>query len=146
MSGWLSVNESGRDASMIRTPKRWLVRMAAIMVTASVLCACAAGGADNRASHAASFETTPCPQPNIAGFPDLDFPSTVQCGYLTVPENRALPDGRHIRIFVMRAPAVADKPRRDPLVYLSGGPGGAGSFEAAFMMKQGINAGREVIF
>jgi len=146
MSGWLSVNECGQTTSMIRTAKRLLVRVTAVIATASLLCACAAGGADSRASHAASFETTPCPQPNIAGFPDLDFPSTVQCGYLTVPENRALPDGRHIRIFVMRAPPVADKPRRDPLVYLSGGPGGAGSFEAAFMMKQGINAGREVIF
>ena len=31
---------------------------------------------------------------NIAGFPDLDFPSGVRCGYLTVFENRAKPDGR----------------------------------------------------
>ena len=94
----------------------------------------------------ASFKTTPCPQPNIAGFPDLDFPSGVQCGYLTVLENRAKPDGRHIRIFVMRAPAVSATPKPDPIVYLSGGPGGAGSFEVAFMIKHGLNADREVIF
>ena len=94
----------------------------------------------------ASFQTTPCPQPNIAGFPDLDFPSVVQCGYLTVLENRAKPDGRRIRIFVMRAPAVSARPRPDPIVYLSGGPGGAGSFEVASMIKHGLNAEREVIF
>ena len=95
---------------------------------------------------AASYQTTPCPQPNIAGFPDLDFPSGVQCGYLTVLENRAKPDGRRIRIFVMRAPAVSATPKPDPIVYLSGGPGGAGSFEVAFMVKHGLNADREVIF
>lgn len=94
----------------------------------------------------ASFQMVPCPQPNIAGFPELDFPSNVQCGYLTVPESRAKPDGRRIRIFVMRAPAVSATPRPDPIVYLSGGPGGAGSFEAASMMKHGLNADREVIF
>jgi len=95
---------------------------------------------------AASYETVPCPQSNIAGFPDLDFPAGVQCGYLTVPENRAKPDGRRIRIFVMRALAVSATPKRDPIVYLSGGPGGAGSFEVAFMVKHGLNADREVIF
>ncbi|AQH02396.1 hypothetical protein A9R05_25895 [Burkholderia sp. KK1] len=70
----------------------------------------------------------------------------MQCGYLTVPENRATPDGRRIRLFVMRAPAMSTTPRRDPLVYLSGGPGGAGSFEAAFMVQHGLNAERDVIF
>ena len=94
----------------------------------------------------ASYQTTACPQPNIAGFPEVDFPSGVRCGYLTVPENRAKPDGRRIRIFVMRAPAVSATPRPDPIVYLSGGPGGAGSFEVAFMVKHGLNADREVIF
>jgi pimeloyl-ACP methyl ester carboxylesterase len=97
-------------------------------------------------SRGTSFQTTPCPQPNIAGFPDLDFPSGVQCGYLTVMENRAKPNGRRIRIFVMRAPAVSATPKPDPIVYLSGGPGGAGSFEVAFMVKHGLNADREVIF
>jgi len=94
----------------------------------------------------ASYQATPCPHPNIAGFPDLDFPSGVRCGYLTVLENRAKPDGRRIRIFVMRAPAVSATPKPDPVVYLSGGPGGAGSFEVAFMVKHGLNADREVIF
>jgi pimeloyl-ACP methyl ester carboxylesterase len=94
----------------------------------------------------AVYASTPCPQPNIAGVPDLDFPASVQCGYLTVPENRAKPDGRKIRIFVMRAPAVSATPKPDPLVYLSGGPGGAGSFEVTSMIKEGLNADREVIF
>jgi pimeloyl-ACP methyl ester carboxylesterase len=47
---------------------------------------------------------------------------------------------------VARAPAVSATPKPDPVVYLSGGPGGAGSFEVAFMVKHGLNADREVIF
>ena len=46
----------------------------------------------------------------------------------------------------MRAPAVSATPKPDPLVYLSGGPGGAGSFEVTSMIKEGLNADREVIF
>lgn len=104
------------------------------------------GASPEARTGAASFATVPCPQPNVAGFPELDFPAGVQCGYLTVLENRQKPDGRRIRIFVMRAPAVSATPKPDPIVYLSGGPGGAGSFEVASMVKHGINAEREVIF
>jgi hypothetical protein len=68
--------------------------------------------------------------------------SAVQCDYVTVLENRAEPDGRRIRIFVTRAPAVSAMPKSDPVVYLSGGPRGAGSFEVAFMVKNGLNADR----
>lgn len=94
----------------------------------------------------ARFHAIGCPQPNIAGFPDLDFPAGVQCGTLDVPEDHARLDGRRIQIFVMRAPAVSATPRPDPIVYLSGGPGGAGSFEIASMIRHGINTDREVIF
>ena len=126
-------------------PPNYCVALAAVCLVA----ACSGTGSRMRPhgpTGGASFQTAPCPQPNIAGFPDLDFPSDVQCGYLTVLENRAKPDGRRIRIFVMRAPAISATPRPDPIVYLSGGPGGAGSFEVAFMVKNGLNADREVIF
>jgi pimeloyl-ACP methyl ester carboxylesterase len=128
------------------------MRQANICVVLAAVCLVAAClGTDSSSppsgpTRGASYQTTPCPQPNIPGFPDLDFPSGAQCGYLTVLENRAKPDGRRIRIFVTRAPAVSATPKPDPIVYLSGGPGGAGSFEAAFMVKHGLNADREVVF
>ena len=131
---------------MIRPAKHCVVVAAMCLMVVCLVAACSGSGSNGGPTRAASFQTTPCPQPNIAGFPDLDFPSGVQCGYLTVLENRAKPDGRRIRIFVMRAPAVSATPRPDPIVYLSGGPGGAGSFEVAFMIKHGLNADREVIF
>lgn len=128
-------------------PAKHCVFVAAVCLMAVFLvAACSGSGSNGGPTRAASYQTVPCPQPNIAGFPELDFPSGVQCGYLTVLENRAKPDGRHIRIFVMRAPAVSATPKREPVVYLSGGPGGAGSFEVAFMLQHGINADREVIF
>ena len=132
------------EASVMRAAKNCVV-LAALCLMA----ACATTqtrSPPSESTRAASFQTIPCPQPNIAGFPDLDFPLGVECGYLTVPENRARPDGRRIRIFVTRAHAVSTTPKRDPVVYLSGGPGGAGSFEVAFMVKHGLNADREVIF
>ena len=36
-----------------------------------------------------AYQSVPCPPENIAGFPQLDIPPDVECGYLTVLENRA---------------------------------------------------------
>jgi pimeloyl-ACP methyl ester carboxylesterase len=126
----------------MRRPAKQIV----LVIAASLVAACSGTTPSGTRPATTSYETVACPKPNIAGFPDLDFPAGVQCGYLTVPENRAKPDGRRIRIFVMRAPAVSATPRPDPIVYLSGGPGGAGSFEVASTLKHGLNADREVIF
>jgi hypothetical protein len=82
---------------------------------------------------AAMYEEIPCPTPNVAGLDALNFPAGVTCGYLTVPENRAKPDGRQIRIFASRAPAVTAT-GQEPLVWLAGGPGGAGSLNVASMV------------
>lgn len=52
------------------------------------------------------------------------FGRTVECGILTVPENRANPAGRQITLpfAIVRSNNPAAAP--DPFVYLSGGPGG----------------------
>ncbi len=110
------------------------------------LCLTSACSDSDRPAHEAFYEATACPQPNIAGFPEIDFPATAECGYLSVLEDRAKPEGRRIRILVTRAPAVSATPKLDPIVYLSGGPGGAGSFEVAFMVQHGLNAERDVFF
>jgi pimeloyl-ACP methyl ester carboxylesterase len=51
---------------------------------------------------------------------------TVECGYLVVPENRADPDSETIRLAVaiFHPPGGAAHP--DPIIHLSGGPGGSG--------------------
>lgn len=94
----------------------------------------------------ATFEENACPTPNLPGIPTYDFPSTMTCGDLTVPESRSRPDGKTIKIFVAKALATSATPAADPLVVLVGGPGGAGSISYAAMIRSGINADRDVYF
>ena len=58
------------------------------------------------------------------------------------------PDGRTIKIGVARAKAQSPDPGRDPLVYLTGGPGGTalGTAQALVQQEFGINRDRDVIF
>ena len=136
----------------IRRPIRGLAASASLLVL--LLAACTASNDDSNddtmptpePTTASNFEYVDCPSPNIEGVDALDFPPEVRCGYLTVPENRDDPEGKQIRIFVMRAPAASDDPKPDPIVMLAGGPGGAGSFEITGKMAAGLNAEREVIF
>ncbi len=71
---------------------------------------------DNRA-----FERVECwfdsPVPVLPG-PDLE------CGYVSVPERHAQPDGRIIRLPVAILKAASDAPHPDPLFMAQGGPGG----------------------
>ncbi len=69
---------------------------------------------------AASFEQAHCPFQLPAGQVDGD---TVECGYLTVLENRSDPNTRTIRLAVaiFHPPGGATEP--DPILYLEGGPG-----------------------
>jgi len=56
---------------------------------------------------------------------------TMECGIVTVPENYAEPDGRQIELLYMRLFSTSKSPAADPLIYLSGGPGIAGTHEVA---------------
>ena len=63
-----------------------------------------------------SFESADCAFERPRG-------STINCGYLIVPENRQNPE-RTIRIHVVVVPSISPEPQPDPMVYLNGGPGG----------------------
>src|SRR4051794_31055723 len=95
---------------------------------------------------ASTYVSAPCPNPIYPGVAQLDLGAGVECGYLTVPENRAAPDGRTIRLAVARAKATAPNPKQDPLVYLTGGPGGSGLLSAAPRIAASWNSDRDVIF
>jgi hypothetical protein len=114
-------------------------RAALLAVTSSLVllvAACTSAAPDSTTTTGpnasrASYADAPCPTPNIPGVPQYDFPPNARCGYLTVPENRSKPNGRTIKIFVVRVPAVSATPKPDPLVVLSGGPGGGGRSSSA---------------
>jgi pimeloyl-ACP methyl ester carboxylesterase len=61
------------------------------------------------------FETADCQFP-------LPPDETIQCGYLTVPEDRANPQ-RTIRLHVAIVASHSDTPAPDPVIFLNGGPG-----------------------
>ena len=70
----------------------------------------------------ATFEKASCPFQLPA---DQVEGETIECGYLVVPEDRADPDSREVRLAVaiFHPPGGAVDP--DPIIYLSGGPGGS---------------------
>jgi pimeloyl-ACP methyl ester carboxylesterase len=61
-----------------------------------------------------------------------NLPGAVECSWYPVPEDRANPDGRWLRLRVVRVRSLAPSPARDAIVRLVGGPGqGAASLGAA---------------
>lgn len=54
---------------------------------------------------------------------EIDFDATVDCGYLTVPENRSLDEGAKIELAVAILRAAGTPVEPDPIAYLAGGPG-----------------------
>ncbi len=59
-------------------------------------------------------------------FADVPDEVTYECSWLVVPERRDAFDGDVLRLAVTVLHSTASDPLPDPVVYLSGGPGGAG--------------------
>jgi pimeloyl-ACP methyl ester carboxylesterase len=84
--------------------------------------------AGSQAKYGENFEVASCPFGLPPGQVDGE---TVECGYLTVPENRNDPDSREIRLAVaiFHPPEGTQpsevSPKADPLIFLEGGPGGS---------------------
>lgn len=64
-----------------------------------------------------------------------------QCGTLSVPENRADPQGRQIKLNVAVLKAVSRNPAPDPLFLLAGGPGEAAT-ESFVALLSGLERAR----
>jgi pimeloyl-ACP methyl ester carboxylesterase len=90
----------------------------------------------------ASFEPGPCPKTPEP----IEALEGARCGTLTVPENRAKPNSRTIKLGVAIVPAAADTPKPDPIVWLAGGPGDDSVGEAKMAIDGGLNRDRDVIF
>jgi len=84
-----------------------------LVLVASLLGGCAKVGEPAYQPH---FEPAECQFEIPAG-------QTVECGYLTVPEDRSHPEGPTIRLHVAIFRTDSDNPAPDPVVYLAGGPG-----------------------
>jgi pimeloyl-ACP methyl ester carboxylesterase len=145
------VTTSGSSVALPSLRMRWTRVVPAALVFALAGCTgtpspAASPPSATTAPSAASYATAACPNPVYPGVPQLDLGAGVECGYLTVPENRDRPDGKTIRLAVARAKATAPNPKPDPLVYLAGGPGGSGLISAAPRIAAGWNSDRDLIF
>jgi hypothetical protein len=129
-----------------------MARKLAVLVTGAVLLV-AACTTETRTTNetssnapegsAASYASAPCPNP-VYGV-GLDLGPEFTCGYLTVPENRTNSDSRTIRLAVAIRKASAPNPKPDPVLFLTGGPGGSGLAEGPGVAKQ-WPPDRDVIF
>ena len=80
-----------------------------------------------------AFEPAPCAFPVPTGYHP-------ECGYLAVPENRAMPDTRPIRLHVAIFRNRAGIRNADPVVQISGGPGSSGLDTAGYLLGKGMDA------
>ncbi|MEU8776805.1 alpha/beta fold hydrolase [Streptomyces sp. NPDC048606] len=87
------------------------------------------------------FVPGPCPKTPAP----IEALATARCGYLEVPENRARPDGRTIRLAVAVIPAKAAEPAPDPVVFMAGGPGGETFDDIPYLVSSGLNRDRDLI-
>ncbi|MFE5805755.1 alpha/beta fold hydrolase [Streptomyces sp. NPDC056491] len=90
---------------------------------------------------AARFVPGPCPRTPEP----IEALATARCGFLEVPENRTRPGGRTIRLAVAVIPATAANPAQDPVVFMSGGPGGETFDDIPFLVSSGLNRDRDLI-
>ncbi|MGW6907117.1 alpha/beta fold hydrolase [Streptomyces sp. NPDC054940] len=69
----------------------------------------------------------------------------VRCGYLVVPENRARPSSRTLRLAVARVPSASPKPHPDPIVFFAGGPGADALGDIPELTEAGLNRDRDLV-
>ena len=93
----------------------------------------------------ASFDGASCP---FDLPPGLEEGETVDCGYLTVPESRADPESRTVRLAVAIL-HPSGNPEPDPVVYLEGGPGASAlemmKYTFGLLFEPLLSANRDII-
>lgn len=73
------------------------------------------------AATVSTFQPAPCA---LKGVPaDYEQKHGIQCGWVAVPANHQLPDGRSIRLWTARVRGTGSERHEDPVLYINGGPG-----------------------
>lgn len=86
-------------------------------------------------------------EPCYLSVPQMPVRVSARCGTLTVPENRADRDGKHIDLAVAVVPALARRRAPDPLVFITGGPGQSAleSYVVAAGAFRRVNRDRDIL-
>lgn len=77
--------------------------------------------------------------------PKAQQPVPGRCGVLEVPEDRAHPNGRTVRLAVVIIPAVSTTPAKEPVVFMTGGPGADAIDDIPFLISSGVNRNNQLI-
>ncbi len=122
------------------------IRWPGLLALVVVLVACSQGTPTSEPSATVGLTSTPSatstPRPTDAARSryrsaeclfQVAAGQVVECGYLTVPEDRRDPDGASIHLHVAVFESPNDDSADDPLVYLSGGPGSSALKELEFV-------------
>ena len=124
----------------------YLARYIVVALTFGFLATGASAGLAQAQESPPRFETAECP---FEGGDWLER-ERIECGYLIVPERRDAESARSLRIAVAVALSTSESPRRDPVVFLTGGPGGStvGSVRrlVASRLWRSLRAERDLVF
>ncbi len=118
-------------------PGVWLLIAAVVALAAISLVARQAHAQEQSAPEPQAFQpefsTGECP-----GYLEVPHDAVLTCGYVTVLEDRAKPDGRAIELYVVRIRELsAIRYPYPPVIYLAGGPGGSATRQAQRFLDQG---------
>ncbi|WP_424890103.1 alpha/beta fold hydrolase [Streptomyces sp. XH2] len=147
-SGRAPVRRSGRAFATVATSAAALAFLTAVGPAPSSAVSPPSGpSTESRPATPSRFVPGPCP----ATPEPIAALGHARCGFLEVPENRAHPGRRTIRLAVAVIPATPARPAHpagaaeDPVVFMAGGPGGDTFDDIPFLTASGLNRDRELI-
>ena len=137
-----------RPTQLVRPPARWAAIFAAIFATSA--CSSDQDSGDSGAKDggpkipAPTLEDAECHPAEVGEIPpEVGY----SCHRLTVPEHRGdRYDGDTLRLSVTVLKSTADNPAPDPVVYLSGGPGGRGGWPSFWATTPFIERGDVIVY
>ena len=125
------------------------LRRVAVLTLVLLLASCASGkSSSSPPSTVATTTTRPAYTPVFAKGPcndEVPQDARIECGSLTVPEDRSKTNGRKVVLPVAILHAADPMPASDPVVYLSGGPGFAGLTEMHTFLERSYTGNRDAI-
>jgi pimeloyl-ACP methyl ester carboxylesterase len=101
-------------------PMLYWARFLAAAIGLALIAAGAASGPARAQQSPPRFEIAECPFPGGAWLER----ERIECGYLIVPERRDAEGHQTLRVAVSVARSTSGSPKPDPVVFLTGGPGG----------------------
>lgn len=119
-----------------------------LLVALALLAACTSGKSTSPPTTTSTTTTAPHYTPVFAKTEcndEVPKDPRVECGTLTVPEDRSKPEGRKVVLPVAIVHTKDPNPAPDPVVYFSGGPGAPGLTDAESFLRKGQTGNRDLI-